>query len=292
MVVVKLIGGLGNQIFQYAIGRKISKTHDVELKLDVTSFDTYKLHSGYALDAFNIKAGIATPADIGRLIGYPTPIHKVLRRMLGPGAKHVLEPHAHFADGIRGVSDDCYLEGYWQSEKYFSDLRADLLNELKLKRPLEGMNTECAALIADTNSVSLHVRRGDLVSNLQFNKVHGTCSPEYYAAAIAHVWRVQGTPHLFVFSDDIPWARKAIQPDCPITFVDHNDSAAAHEDLRLMSLCRHNIIANSTFSWWGAWLNRNPQKTVICPKKWFADPSAVQDYDKFLSDLLPNSWVA
>jgi hypothetical protein len=292
MVIVRLIGGLGNQLFQYALGRRIAKTHGAQLKLDISSFATYKLHYGYALGAFDVKADIAAPEEVERLIGRPTLIRKMLRKVLGPRPRHIVEPHAHFAGNILSAPDDCYLEGYWQSEKYFADLRADLLEELEVRQPLEGRNAECAAFIADTNSVSLHIRRGDLVSNPQFNKVHGTCRPEYYEAAIAHIWRIQGSPHLFVFSDDIPWAREAIRPSCPVTFMDHNDGASAHEDLRLMALCRHNIIANSTFSWWGAWLNRNSQKIVIHPKRWFADPSAVEDYEKFLSDLIPHSWVA
>ncbi len=291
MVIVKLIGGLGNQLFQYALGRRIAKTRGAPLKLDVSSFATYKLHGGYVLDALDIKADIATPGEVERLIGRPTLIRRVLRRVLGPGANHIVEPHAHFAKSILLAPDDCYLEGYWQSEKYFSDIRGELLKELRPKRPLEGKNAECAALIAGTNSVSLHVRRRDFATDSNTNKVHGTCGPDYYVSAIDRIRQEHGTPHLFVFADDMAWAREALHPDCPVTCVDHN-GAAAHDDLRMMGLCRHNIIANSTFSWWGAWLNRNPRKTVICPRRWLADPSVIPDYDEFLADLIPGSWVA
>jgi hypothetical protein len=292
MVIVKLIGGLGNQLFQYALGRRIAKTHGAQLKLDISSFATYKLHHGYALGAFDVKADIAAPEEVERLIGRPTLIRKMLRKVLGPGPRHIVEPHAHFAGNILSAPDDCYLEGYWQSEKYFSGIRSELIEELRPKHPLEGRNAEYAALISGVNSASLHVRRGDFATDPNTNKVHGTCGLDYYASAIDRIRQEHGTPHLFVFADDMAWARETLHPDCPLTFVDHNGAAGAHEDLRLMALCRHNIIANSTFSWWGAWMNGNPEKTVICPRRWLADPSVIPDYEEFLADLIPGSWVA
>lgn len=146
-------------------------------------------------------------------------------------------------------------------------------------------NEQVAQNILSVNAVSLHVRRGDYVSNLTINQFHGTCSLEYYNQAIAQIAKKVETPHFFVFSDDPEWVKSNLKIDYSITIVDHNNADKNYEDIRLMSLCKHHIIANSSFSWWGAWLCRNPNKIVIAPLKWFNDKSINT------TDLIPDGWI-
>jgi hypothetical protein len=142
-----------------------------------------------------------------------------------------------------------------------------------------------AEQISRVNSVSLHVRRGDYVANLKVAAIHGLCSKEYYASAIKFISKKVERPHFFVFSDDINWVENNFKINYPCTYINQNFSNESYNDLRLMSLCQHNIIANSSFSWWGAWLNCNSEKIVIAPKKWFANS------DKRCDDLIPEKWV-
>jgi hypothetical protein len=147
-------------------------------------------------------------------------------------------------------------------------------------------NEEMAHRIGgEESAVSIHVRRGDYVSDAGTNRFHGTCSVDYYHDAVDRISGFAPASHFFVFSDGIDWAKENLRLRQPVTYVDFNDGEKNYEDLRLMSLCKHHIIANSSFSWWGAWLNPNPDKIVIAPKKWFNDPSINTD------DLIPNSWL-
>jgi hypothetical protein len=139
--------------------------------------------------------------------------------------------------------------------------------------------------IKKVNSVSIHIRRGDYVTNKRHSKVFSPCSHDYYSRAAKLIADQQPNPHYFVFSDDIGWAKANLEFEYPTTFVDVNDEAHSHEDMRLMSLCNHNIIANSSFSWWGAWLNVNPEKVVIAPQKWFSD------YKCNTQDMIPENWI-
>ena len=197
----------------------------------------------------------------------------------------IREPHFHFYSIVLKAKDNVYIEGYWQSEKYFKDIEAVIRREFTVKNELQGKNKEVAQQILDTLSVAIHIRRGDYISNPLTAKLHNTCSLEYYQQAInIFVGKVKD-PHFFIFSDDPAWLQKNMVLQYPITHVNHNKADKDCEDLRLMSMCKHNIIANSSFSWWGAWLNNNPDKIVVAPKKWFNDDS----YNT--KDLLPESWI-
>ena len=186
-----------------------------------------------------------------------------------------------------------YLEGYWQSEKYFKEIEYIIRKDLIIKPNLKGRNKDIAKKIVSENSISLHIRRGNYVANPEIFKVHGTCEQEYYYEAIDYITENVKEPYFYIFSDEIEWAKDNFKIEYAHTFVDINigfdgenyQDEKNYEDLRLMSLCKHNIIANSSFSWWGAWLNQNPEKIVIAPKKWFNDESLDT------SDLIPNSWI-
>jgi hypothetical protein len=149
---------------------------------------------------------------------------------------------------------------------------------------LSSYNADLVEQISKVNAVSLHVRRGDYVQNAKTNANHGVCSLDYYRAAIQNILERVEAPSFFIFSDDIPWVKEHLVLDIPCRYVDHNQGVESYNDMRLMSLCRHHIIANSSFSWWGAWLNPDPQKIVIAPQKWFAN-------DNIVDDLFPPEWV-
>lgn len=199
------------------------------------------------------------------------------------GTRLVVEPYFHYWPGIREVSHNAYLAGYWQSEKYLSDVSETIRADFTFRHPLSEQNAELAGRIGQTMAVSLHVRRGDYVSDTKTNAAHGLCSLEYYRAAVLHIAKHVERPKFFVFSDDIAWVKTNLKIDYPCRYVDHNLGAESYNDMRLMSLCRHHIIANSSFSWWGAWLNPRADKLVIAPRKWFANESDTKD-------LLPIGW--
>lgn len=280
MIITRLVGGLGNQMFQYAIGRSLAIKNQTDLKLDLSEYNVYKLHD-YGLDNFKIRAGVAKREEIDRLKT------QRLRLKMGWLKKSHLKESAlnKFSAKVFGYKGDAYLDGYWQTEKYFKDIRRVILDEFTVLHEAEGVNKDMAEKIMGCEAVSLHIRRGDYVSNPEALKVHGLCSLEYYDEAIRKIAEVADQPTFFVFSDDIDWASANLKIDYPVVFVGHNDSGKNYEDLRLMSKCRHNIIANSSFSWWGAWLNENKDKRVIAPMKWFNDQS------RDSSEIVPDEWL-
>lgn len=289
MIIVRLIGGLGNQLFQYAVGRNLADRHKTKLKIDISGFETYKLHK-YSLAPFNIREDIATAEEISQLTsanqgnsnGFFT---KLFRRPAGSPASHIREKHVHFDPEILNLPDNVYLDGYWQSEKYFSDIEKDIRREFTVKDPQKDKDRETADIIASCEAVSLHIRRGDYVSNATTNQIFGTCGLDYYHSSIGIIAQNVPNPHFFIFSDDPEWARNNLKLDYPTTLVEHNNADRNFEDLRLMSQCNHNIIANSSFAWWGAWLNNNPDKIVIAPAKWFQTAK----YDP--KDIIPPQWI-
>ncbi|MDP2705012.1 MAG: alpha-1,2-fucosyltransferase [Patescibacteria group bacterium] len=287
MIIVNLIGGLGNQLFQYAVGKRVALVNQTELKLDISGFETYKLHA-YSLQHFNIVEQIATSKEVAWFKKYQKKKGRIwflYNRLIANDAIYIQERGFPLNQKVMDLKSPAYLDGYWQTEKYFKQIEDIIRKEFTVKDELTGRNKEVAEEIKKTSSVSLHVRRADYVTNARTNEHHGTCDSAYYNKAVSIIAEKVETPHFFVFSDDMDWAKKNIILNYPITYVDHNSAATNYEDLRLMSLCKHNIIANSSFSWWGAWLNNNPQKTIIAPQRWFLT-------DKMdTRDLIPNTWI-
>lgn len=280
------MGGLGNQLFQYALGRALADRRASTLKLDISGYGAGGGHA-YALRHFNILESLATRDEIRRLRGAWFPV-RLPRRVhkANPFRKrsHVLEKAFAFDAGVLESPDDVYLDGYWQSEKYFKPVEAILRREFTVRHPLEAHNREMADRIAACNAVSLHVRRGDFVSNPKSLRVHGVCGLDYYHSAVRRVAEASAAPHFFVFSDDPDWTARNLRIELPITFVSGNAADRGYDDMRLMSLCKHHIIANSSFSWWGAWLGTNPGKVVVAPARWFA----TEEHDT--KDLFPPTW--
>lgn len=290
MLISNIIGGLGNQMFQYAAARALSLKLGLPLKLDTRDFSGYKLHQGFELNRlFNCNAEIATNNDLAKTIGW----HRVklaqrfLRKPQLKKIRHenyVVEPHFNYWSGIKQLRDNVYLDGYWQSEQYFIEFADNIRTEFTFKLPLSDKNIEISNLISQVNAVSLHVRRGDYVSSPKTSATHGLCSLDYYRAAIEYVSAYVSHPYFFIFSDDMTWVKDNLDIGPSAFFIDHNTNQESYNDMRLMSACKHNIIANSSFSWWGAWLNQNAEKIVIAPKQWFSKSTDT-------SDLIPAAWV-
>jgi hypothetical protein len=290
MVISHLIGGLGNQMFQYAAGRAVSLRMQTPLRLDTVDFRRYGLHQGFELErVFNISAEVAQATDVrGMLRWQCSP--RIRQFVSRPGMARIrnkaliIEPSFSYWQGIRDVPDNCYLVGYWQTEKYFKEAAETIRKDFSFDLPLSEINADLTRQIAGSSAIGLHVRRGDYVSNSSAAATYSICSLEYYRSAIKHIANHVEHPNFFIFSDDIAWAKENLHIDFSHQYVGHNTGADSYVDMRLMSLCKHNIIANSSFSWWGAWLNANQNKIVVAPERWFANGLAVHD-------LLPDSWV-
>jgi hypothetical protein len=286
MVIVRLMGGLGNQLFQYAAGRALAHRHGVALKLDLASFATNPLRR-YALGAFDIAAAIATAEEAARLYS-PSLAGRVRRRLerLLPThrRRYYLEPRARRHMGPVPLGSDVYLHGYWQTEKHFEPIAPLLRRELTLRHREAFEQRPLVRAVEGDDSVSVHVRRGDYVGTPRSAALHGTCPAEYYRAALDAVEARVPRPRLFVFSDDPGRARAELDLGHPATHVSGGGLSDA-EELVLMSRCRHHVIANSSFSWWGAWLDARPGGIVVAPRRWFADPSRQPH------DLLPPAWL-
>lgn len=297
MIISNLIGGLGNQMFQYAAGRALSLARCVPLRIDVSRFAYYSVHQWVSLDKiFNCEIDVATPQEIRHILGWRSSsqlIRILSHKNMGPFRPKslILEPHAHYWPGIVNVPLDCYIAGYWQSEKYFVKADFEIRSDFLFKQSLAGQNAEIAAQIKASNSVSLHIRRGDYAQSPKARAIHGLCSLEYYRAAVQYIAARVDKPFFFIFSDDVAWAKGNLKINFPCRFINHNHGVDSHNDMNLMSLCRHNIIANSTFSWWGAWLNANHGKIVVAPKAWFASTNFLPDHEQFMNDLISNTWV-
>ena len=263
MIITKLKGGLGNQLFQYAAGRAVALHHKVPLKLDLTIFETNKLHNGYRLDQFAIQSDIATKNEIFNLKGGNNVLFSALRKAGFVKRKSYFKEKrsSHFDTSIF-KNNFIYLDGYWQNELYFSDIRELLLRELSPISSMNDLGNAYLEPIKNSNSVSLHVRRGDYL-NL---KNVGVLDVDYYMKAVEYIRTNVEKPIFFIFSDDLEWCKNSLGFLEGCIYVDRTQTEI--DDLKLMSFCRHNIIANSSFSWWGAWLNQNPKKTVIAPKGW------------------------
>lgn len=294
MIIACLKGGLGNQMFQYAAARRLAYHHNTELKLDLSLFNSCQTGftpRSYQLANFNIQATVASSREVaeitGKGISYIESKLKHLRQLTGFSQSSYSvfkEHHFHFDQSVFDLPDNTYMDGYWQSERYFKDI-ADVIRQDFFVVTLPGeKNVKLADYISTVSAVSLHVRRGDYVTNPTASRHHGVCSSEYYRKAVALILQSVDNPHLFVFSDEPDWCASHLRLPAQTHFVNHNNNNP-HDDLRLMRLCRHHIIANSSFSWWGAWLSSSPNKIVICPKKWFNNTR------RCTNDLIPEKWL-
>jgi hypothetical protein len=238
------------------------------------------------LEPFRFQARVASPGEIEQF-GFDRPRWKRgLSRYLGwPRTSPVIREKGHaWHELTMDPAKDACLVGYWHSERYFSAVADELRPLFQLRDEARGRNAELLARMAAEPAVSLHVRRGDYAANPATKAFHGLLGASYYQAAVARMQELAPGARFYVFSDEPAWVRENLQLPEGSVMVDHNGEAA-QEDLRLMSACRHHVVANSSFSWWGAWLDPRPGKLVLAPRHWFRPESGVND-----RDLVPSSW--
>lgn len=297
MIIIRLSGGIGNQLFQYALGRNLSVKNKTTLKFETSDYrdSTRK----YSLDKFNIPEsvdGISKEADLAKIglppMGNKSLLNKARRKIFRIAEyfrpiynrKFIIEPYFHFCSDILRTRGSSYLSGVWQSEKYFKDNESIIRKELTLKNKLGATTVDWMSRVGACNSISIHIRRGDYATNKKTQQFHGVCPLEYYDRAINLISEKISTPVFFIFSDDVEWVKEHFKIPYSVFYVSSNKTPD-YEELLIMSKCKHNIIANSSFSWWGAWLNENKNKIVITPKKWFNVANINTN------DLIPSSWV-
>lgn len=299
IVVTKFSGGLGNQMFQYAAARAIAHREHAELLFDLSHYNiktgvNYTIRS-FALEQFSIFGKRATVADVWPLLIRKYRKGKVWylwNKLIASRKRYFTEKQFHFDPEVLTLHAPVFLDGWFATEKYVTDIRAVLLKEFTLKRPLSDWAAGYKkAIDNEPASVAVHIRRGDYVKNPETNSFHGVCSNAYYEKAAALIISKYPQAHFFIFSDEIEWVRANMKFPGRVTYVSEaNDTTPGRdaEEMILISACKHAIIANSTFSWWGAWLNTNPHKTVIGPKRWFDGAKK----NVLTHDVLPASWIS
>jgi hypothetical protein len=277
---IKLSGGLGNQMFQFATGFSIAKKNNVRLSLDLRYINRRQLFNGFELEKiFNIYSKVSF---LNKPLSFNTLNFKEILNIIDVTYYNFKEPHFHYASNILNISNHSFLDGYWQSEMYFKDYTKEIKKIFNFSDQLNEQNILIGDDINRNNSISIHIRRGDFL--LKRNNSHYVNLKEYYLKSIYESSKNFKNPKYFIFTDDPSWAVDNFVLDHPYIVVDINLGTRSFLDMYLMSLCKANIIANSSFSWWGAWLNNNKDKIIYAPKKWFKDKSICTD------DLIPNSW--
>lgn len=287
------MGGLGNQLFQYAFAKHLALRHGVELKLDVSELSNKSIDGKYSardleLSHLNIALNVAS-IDEFRAFKKSKLLKALDLFYLNMPFKmnnlYIKEPSFSFYKQALKAPDNCYLDGYWQSENYFVESRSQLLNNFVFDSELSSETKQLAEQIKSQDAVSIHVRRGDYLSIPQNQSIYEVCDSVYYLSAMEKILSINANVVFYVFSDAPNWFKENVNTTNQIKYVTHNIGAYSYQDMYLMSLCKHNIIANSSFSWWGAWLNKNENKVVIAPKRWFKNNC------KETKDLIPKAWI-
>lgn len=288
-VITRLKGGLGNQMFQYAAGYALAERLGVPLLVDRSALDARPAGMDWTpraleLDVFQCPVRIAGEDGAGGPGGSGNIVRRTIGRIAGAGRRHYMERSTAFDPALFDQRAPVLIEGYWQDERYFAPHARALRERLFVPHdPPSEANLALRDAIGATVSASLHVRRGDYADNAPTRAHHGLLDPAYHREAARWLAAEKGALHFFVFTDDPEWVRGHLDLGLPHTVAAHNSGRESHWDLWLMKQCRHHIIANSSFSWWGAWLNDRNDKTVIAPRKWFASAQAPD---------LPTGWIA
>jgi len=276
-------------MFQYAVAKVIAQKHNTELKFDLRGlFAGEDVRKTYELDIFGIPEVLASHREFfpfyrNSIYGSKTLWNFIKKRKK---LKHYKEKKFTFNENlIPNSSANMLLVGLFQSEKYFANKRDLILKEFTFKKALQNKNLELSKRLQSENAVAVHIRRGEFAADSTINKNIGTSSLDYYNKAIEHIKNNVENPVFYIFSDSPDWVKENFKILKNATQIDWNTGKESYIDMQLMSLCKHNVIANSTFSWWGAWLNQNPNKIVIAPQKWFASLK----YDT--KDLIPETWI-
>ena len=293
MIVVNLKGGLGNQMFQYAAGLSLSLYQNTPLFLDFSQLkntvetDLYTKRN-FELSVFKINVNEVSLNDRSTFKNQEAELFYRMKKRFAPALirnKVFYEPDLQFHPGVFNLGKSVYLDGYFQSEKYFQHIKERILSEFTLRDSQGNQNKLLAVEMKSCNSVSLHIRCGDYLKDVNKALFGGVCTHDYYKEAIQYLENGITNPQFYLFSDDHTEALKVLGNKSNVRIVEGNIGDKSYLDMYLMSQCRHHIIANSSFSWWGAWLNPSPDKIVIAPSKWFADSSIPTD------DIVPSTWI-
>ncbi len=291
MIIAELVGGLANQMVIYSAAKALAEHLQVELKVDTSKLEKDKKRK-YALHHLNTNVEIASPKEIDSICQKSNSwlinkIKKKIRKKCNGNAFGIYkEPSVSFDTNFFSLKDNTYIRGNFINNKYFDSIAKILRHEFQVSTPLNNKTIEIMSSISSTNSVSIHIRRGDYANEPKTNQIHGLTPLSYYKNAIKLINEKIPSPSYYVFSDDIAWAKDNLAEIQEMHFIDHTNADTAYEDLYMMSHCQHNILANSGFSYWGAWLNRNANKLVVSPKQWLTD-------DKLNSrfKLVPKDWI-
>jgi len=292
MIVVKLSGGLGNQMFQYACGLSLAHDLDTELYLDLSSYNNHK-HLGtvrhFELDIFKIIINLATEKELKKFYPPSNALHRQFWKLARKANPTLIIEEKDFS--YRPIEHqrckNLHLIGYWQSYRYFNPVAEKVRKSFSFTSSPNAINAKTLEEIQACESVAVHIRRGDYVSDKSTNQFHGVCSLPYYTEAIKYMRAHLKEPFFFFFSDDPDWVKHTFEDVKNSKVIDYNKDVEAYNDMRLMAACRHNIIANSSFSWWGAWLSNHQNKIIIAPEQWFAK----KDNSYSTNDLLPDHWL-
>jgi hypothetical protein len=291
LVIVEARGGLGNQMFQYAAAWALARRHDGRVKLDVGRLGSTDIRE-LELGAWTAPVEIASAAEI-KQVRRDTGLRRARRRLLRLAGHSMLdvyiEPSFHVDEGFWALRPPIYLHGYFQSARYFDDQRAEIRSVFTPRHPLSATAAATRATIEFTEMpVAVHIRRGDFSRRTSTRAYHGLLDAEYYRHALELIDALTGgEAHYFVFSDEPQAARALLDWAASVTVVEGNDRRP-HEDMTLMSACRHAVIANSSFSWWGAWLTDHAGKHVVAPRHWMA-PEQLRKQS--IVDLYPERWI-
>ncbi len=301
MRIIKISGGLGNQMFQYAFSLALKHAGNSDVQLDLSTYRAKSdyngidlVHNGFELsNLFDITFSEASPKDVAQLSYQPTNlVNRVLRKYFTKKT-HFIDKKSSYQPELLLLKDhDIYFEGNWQTEKYFITIEDEIRKIFTFKKPLS-LESEKTTAILGTNSASIHIRRGDYLKTQTLN----VCGKKYYLNAVKMLLEKTNITDLMVFSDDMDWCRNELKLEdfgTKVIYVDWNKGADSWQDMALMSKCKNHIIANSTFSWWGAWLDPNIDKIVICPEIWNLrqlNPNIDKYYRCEYGDILPEKWI-
>jgi len=291
-MIIQLTGGLGNQLFQYAAAKALSLKRSLPLVLDISSFlrnELPELEVPRDFELYNFQGvtdEVITSNPFHDNSRFSFLKKNIFHKLQPPHRRNIYkEPFFHFDKNFFKIPNDVFIKGALQSEKYFYEFRNELRAILTLKEVLYTKVEHFGIKLSNSNSVSVHIRRGDYLRKQIILEWHGVLEEEYYKKALEQMQNYINACDIYYFSDDPEWVEKYLQPLFPGELVSNKISHTHYEDLYLMSCCRHNIIANSSFSWWAAWFNNNPDKKVIAPIKWF--DKAPND----TKDLIPAGWI-
>jgi hypothetical protein len=292
MVIAKLMGGLGNQMFQYALAKSLATQKNTSFKLDLeflldrTPRENF-VYRNYDLDVFKLEVEVASKKETAPFFYRPQNkidyVFNRSKRLIKP-YKYYQEPHFYFDSAVFSLFGNIYLEGYWQSPRYFEIISQELRKDFTFRLQIEECSLSLLNRIQQSNAVCVNVRRADFVNS----GFHGVCDMNYFEPAIQLLTDRIDNPHFFVFSDDPVWCQENFKMPVDITFVGHDHAGSKFSTyLQLMSSCRHFIIPNSSFAWWAVWLSESKDNIVVAPKKWFAE--ANENWDTH--DLIPDNWI-